>query len=136
MLFAQSSVPRGALSDSLRTPTAAHSLSGCDVPGRQPGRSALVDCKVSQPSRFCLQNAPTPELPVSPTLPISRSLSLPKCPSQLTFSRLLLPRGKQGGDFFGPQAPKQTKETRPTRAFRFPLNCPAPRSALPPPPPL
>lgn len=108
-----------------------HSLSWCDVPGCQPGRSALVNWKVSQPSRFCLQNAPTPELPVSPTLPISRSPSLPKCPSQLNFSRLLLPRGKQGGDFFGPQAPKRTKETRPTRAFRFPLNCSAPRSALP-----
>ena len=52
-------------------------------------------------------------------------------PSQLNFSRLLLPSGKQAGDFFGPQAPKQTKEIRPTRAFRFPQNCSAPRSALP-----
>lgn len=74
---------------------------------------------------------PPPRSCLSVQLSPSRSLSLPKCPSQLNFSRLLLPRGKQGGDFFGLQAPKRTKETRPTWAFRFPRNCSASRSALP-----
>lgn len=117
MLFAQSSVPhvlfqtpcghthRRTLSRQGNFKT-RHSLSGCDVPGCQPGRSVLLNCKVSQPSRFCLQNAPHPGVAclsnsshlsqsLSPKMPISAEFLQTLASQRETRRRLLRPPGSE-----------------------------------------